>query len=171
MSESAATNVIARKVRLFEMRPVESRKPLIGQLFWFLMWLGTTAFGIYLRPDPHTHGTHQQLGLPPCPSVLAFHRPCPGCGLTTSFTATIHGDLFAAFRAHSFGPVLYLLFTLTGLVCGWCWWKKIRFDTDTRAFNVALGTLVGCFLIYGAIRFAIVDNYGPNPALNRSATK
>ncbi len=159
--------VSERATRLFELRTVDSRRTLYGQLMWFLMWLGTTGFAVYLRPDPHSHGTHQQLGLPPCPSVLAFHRPCPGCGLTTSFTATVHGDFIAAFKAHAFGPILYALFTVTALACGWLWYKKIRFDTDNKLFNYALGILVALFLVYGGIRFGLVTDYGPNPPLRR----
>src|SRR5438270_12571671 len=86
----------------------EPRKRLSGQLMFFGVWLAITGFGAYLHPDPSGHGTHTQLGLPPCPSVLLFNRPCPGCGLTTSFTAFIHGDLASAFHAHPLGPLLYV---------------------------------------------------------------
>lgn len=34
--------------------------------------------------------------------------PCPGCGLTHSWVALLHGDFPAAFAAHAFGPVLLL---------------------------------------------------------------
>lgn len=161
--------VVAAPRGLYTFYSVDSRKGLRGQLMWFLLWAGVTAFAAVLNPDPHLHGTHQQLGLPPCPSVIFFHRPCPGCGLTTSFTAFVHGHWAQAFEAHAFGPILYLLFTVTALVCGWNWLKRIRFDTDTKAFNLALGTLVGVFLAYGAIRFALMQNYRPYPAY-RNAT-
>lgn len=150
--------------RLYSFRPVETRRPLVGQLLWFLLWFGTTAFAVYLSPDPHNHGTHQQLGLPPCPSVLFFHRPCPGCGLTTSFTAFVHGHWAQAFQAHPLGPFLYILFTITAITCGWCWLKRVRFDNDTPRFNWALGGLVGAFLVFGAVRFALMPNYQAFPA-------
>ncbi len=39
-----------------------------------------------LSPSKHGRGTHRQLGLPPC-GVLAFYgRPCPSCGMTTSWS-------------------------------------------------------------------------------------
>lgn len=163
MSESAVS-APGKRPKWFELRSVDSRRTLVGQLFWFLLWLGVTTVAMVLSPDPHSHGTHQQLGLPACPSVIAFHRPCPGCGLTTSFTAMVHGDFAAAFRANMFGPVLYVLFTASALVCGWGWLRKVRFDTDTKAFNIALGVLVGMFLAYGGARFALMDNYKPHPA-------
>jgi hypothetical protein len=146
---------------LYTRYAVDSRRRLTGQLLWFLLWFGTTGFAAFLSPDPHLHGTHQQLGLPPCPSVIFFHRPCPGCGLTTSFTAFVHGHWAQAFQAHAFGPALYALFTISALTCGWHWLRRVRFDTDTKLFNYALGTLVGVFLAYGAIRFSLTQNYQP----------
>src|SRR5205085_8465910 len=98
-----------------------ARRELSGQMLIFLVWFGITAVGAFLKPDPSGHGTHTQLGLPPCPSVLLFSRPCPGCGLTTSFTAMIHGDLPAAFHAHLLGPFLYLGLTGYALVGGAMW--------------------------------------------------
>lgn len=69
------------------------RKALRSQLTWFASWAVITVIGAILSPEKSGHGTHQQLGLPPCPSVLFFDRPCPGCGLTTSWTALIHGHI------------------------------------------------------------------------------
>lgn len=153
---------------MIEFVPVDSRKPLIGQLIWFVFWLGVTAVGVYLSPSPRGHGTHTQLGLSPCASATLFDRPCPGCGLTTSFTATIHGQFLEAFQAHIFGPILYLLFTVTALVCGYTYARKIRFVTDTKAFNWALGILVGVFVLYGGVRFWLIDDYNTRPQTTRS---
>jgi hypothetical protein len=42
------------------------------------------------------------------PVICAFRRatglPCPGCGLTRSWSLTAHGDLAGAFTRHPFGP-------------------------------------------------------------------
>lgn len=139
--------------------PVPSRKPLYGQLSWFLVWLGTTAFGVILKPSPTGHATHTQLGLAPCPSAVFLHRPCPGCGLTTSFTAMIHGNLPLAFSSHPLGPFLYLLFTVSALACLYGFVRKMRFNTDTPQFNRSLAYLVGGFLLFSLIRFAVVSDY------------
>ena len=66
------------------------RNKLSGQLVWFLAWVGITGFGLFLTASRELHGTHQQLGLPPCPSVAFFDRPCFGCGMTTSITSLLH---------------------------------------------------------------------------------
>jgi hypothetical protein len=147
--------------KFIAFEPAESRKQLSGQLVWFLFWVGVTAVALYLTPSTRGHGTHTQLGLAPCASAALLHRPCPGCGLTTAFTSTVHGDLVSAFRSNAFGPLLYILFTISALTCGITYFKKVRFVTDTRGFNWALGILVGLFLLYGGIRFLLVSDYGP----------
>lgn len=139
------------------------RRRMLGQIGWFLLWLGTYAFALYLTPSTEGHGTHRQLGLPPCPSTLAFDRPCPGCGLTTSFTAMAHLSPIVAFKAHALGPILFVLFTLSALACGYYWLRGIRLNSDTKAFNWALGAIVVVFFAYGAVRFTLSDGYGPKP--------
>src|SRR5437016_11758134 len=104
----------------------DQRKRLFGQVMFFGVWLFITVVGIALRPDPSGHGTHTQLGLPPCPSVLLFDRPCPGCGLTTSFSAFLHGEIAFAFRAHPFGPIMYLGMTGWAWLCIYGWFKGLR---------------------------------------------
>jgi len=131
---------------------VASRRLLVGHLLWFLLWTGVTVVGTRLSASPHLHGTHQQLGLPPCPSVLLSHRPCPGCGLTTSFTATLHADWPIAFAAHPFGPVLYALFTASAFACLVGFVRQQRFNTDSRALGIFLIVLTTSFLLYGGYR-------------------
>lgn len=130
------------------------RRYLKGHLIWFAFWLAVTICGIILSPSVHGHGTHQQLGLPPCPSILLFGRPCPGCGLTTSFTATLHGQLATAWTAHPFGPFLYLIFTLSALASMYGYIKQRRFDTDSKPFNILMTTFFSALILFGIIRFA-----------------
>lgn len=117
------------------------------------VWVGVTAVGAFLRPNPAGHGTHQQLGLPPCPVVVLYERPCPGCGLTTSFTNTIQGNFAAAFAAHPIGPLLYLglaicgVASLVGLVRGF------RFRTEEGLFFYASLAITLLILVVGVYRF------------------
>ncbi|HVT14035.1 MAG TPA: DUF2752 domain-containing protein [Fimbriimonadaceae bacterium] len=139
--------------------PVSSRRRIAGQLLYFCSWLAITAVGAYLHASPTGHGTHEELGLPPCPSALFFSRPCPGCGLTTSWTAFIHGDFAFAFHAHPLGPFLYLAFTATAFMALRGWIRSERMSTDTPQFNRALMILAVVFLSFGIVRMATTSNY------------
>jgi hypothetical protein len=134
-----------------------------AQFAWFVLWAGCTGVGIFLHASSHGHGTHQQLGLPPCPSVLLFSRPCPGCGLTTSWTAFIHGDLLTSFKAHPLGPVMYLGFTFVGLgtLYGNVVKKRMLIDTDwaSRIFVI----FVSIFFVFGFVRMALTTQYAATP--------
>lgn len=137
-------------------------------MLWFLLWVGVTFFGLLLQPSPNGHGTHQQLGLAPCPSVLFTERPCPGCGLTTSISAVIHGRIGDAFRAHPFGPVVYVALTLSAWACLYGYVRGWRFDTSSRSLNWAIGLFLAAFLAYGAARFATARvHWAPEPMLWR----
>ena len=139
--------------------PALSRRALTGQAIWFSVWLIITIIAIVLVPDAHGHGTHQQMGFPPCPSVMLFDRPCPGCGLTTSWTALLHGNFGLAFASHPFGPLLYLLFTASAFACLFGFVKTQRFDSDTRWVNVSVKVFVSVFIAFGLIRFATTPHF------------
>src|SRR5580698_5646032 len=47
--------------------------------------------------------THRQLGLPPCTFKDVTGLLCPSCGMTTSFSLLIHGDLPNSLRANWVG--------------------------------------------------------------------
>ncbi len=149
---------------MIRFEPGHPRRVLVGQLLWFGLWLGVTLVAALLHADPAGHGTHTQLGLPPCPSVLVFGRPCPGCGLTTSWSATVHMDLATAFRAHPLGPLLYLGFTLSAGLALWGWWKGRYLDLSSRAFNRMAATVFALFLVFAAVRFVSSPDYGQGPA-------
>lgn len=59
-----------------------------------------------------------KLGRFPIPSTCSFNNltgyPCPGCGLSRSMVAAVHGDISGSFRFHRLGlvTVLYLLLQL-----------------------------------------------------------
>jgi len=137
-----------------------ARRDLKSQMMWFGSWAGVTAIGAFLTPDKSGHGTHQQLGLPPCPSVLFFDRPCPGCGLTTSWTAFIHGHFAEAFHAHPLGPIMYLLYTTSAMLALFGFARGARFATDSKEFNRVTVVVVTIFVSFGLVRMAITPNFG-----------
>ena len=62
-----------------------------------------------LSPDDRGHGTHEQLGLPPCTFYLIFRRPCPACGMTTSWAWLLRGNVVRAMAANAGGALLAML--------------------------------------------------------------
>jgi hypothetical protein len=139
--------------------PAPNRRLIGGQLVLFGAWFAVTVVGALLHPSRTGHGTHEQLGLPPCPSALLFDRPCPGCGLTTSWTALIHGDFAFAFHAHPLGPFLYLFFTVMALLALRGWIAQRRLITDSPKFNRALVIGAAAFLCFGVARMVVMPNY------------
>lgn len=82
--------------------------------------LAVAAFGgiltaaAWMSPDPRRHGSHEQLGLPPCGMVVTWGWPCPTCGMCTSFSLAIRGRWFASIAVQPAGFCLFLA-TLWGL--------------------------------------------------------
>lgn len=60
----------------------------------------------WLEPDPRGFGTHTQLGLWPCAFKATTGRPCPTCGMTTSFAWFARGELVRAWQANPVGILL-----------------------------------------------------------------
>ena len=109
------------------------RSPAISMFGrWLLALLGiglstllVTAF--LLQPNTQGYGTHQQLGLPPCTFVVLYGRRCPACGMTTSWSHLVRGQLPSSLKANVGGTLLggiALLVAPWGLVCAarGRWW-------------------------------------------------
>jgi hypothetical protein len=58
---------------------------------------------------PRRMSTHTQLGLPPCNFVVMFDRPCPSCGMTTSFAFLVRGDVSNSLRANWVGTTICVI--------------------------------------------------------------
>ena len=129
------------------------RRQLHGQMVYFVAWVLVTGIGVWLTPSPRGYGTHTQLGLWPCLAKIAWNRPCPACGLTTSWTALLHGNLPLALHAHWLGPFLYLLFSASALLAGYGYLRGLWVDTSSPLLGrYSIGVLV-IVLVYGAVRF------------------
>ena len=81
---------------------------------------GTLLFGLLglaaiLTPNRSGKGTHQQLGLPPCTFDTIFGIRCPTCGMTTSWSHLMHGDVAASWRANAGGTCLAFASVLCGI--------------------------------------------------------
>lgn len=90
----------------------ETKVGVGSRVMWFVLFalpLAVMITAASLSADSRGHSTHTQLGLPPCGFLELTKLPCPGCGLTTSFTNMIHGDFVEATRANPFGVLLFLV--------------------------------------------------------------
>jgi hypothetical protein len=76
--------------------------------------IGLLATAAWLRPASRGYGTHQQLGLPPCTLQAWYGFRCPSCGMTTSWSHMMRGQVASAFRANSGGALL----AVVAAVCG-----------------------------------------------------
>jgi hypothetical protein len=91
---------------------VDAATPKRSREHWLVLALSAVApMGLLLmravlKPSPLGHGTHEQLGLPPCQMMARFGIPCPGCGVTTAVTHAARGDLWRSFVTQPFGFAL-----------------------------------------------------------------
>lgn len=89
-----------------------------------------------LTPDPRGHGTHQQLGFPPCTLVALFGIRCPTCGMTTAWAALVRGRLLTGLAANVGGVLLALaaMGTVIGLSATALFGRRPKWFPDTNGF-------------------------------------
>jgi len=76
-----------------------------------------------LTPSASGIGTHEQLGLPACGFLTVTGWPCPSCGLTTSVSHLVHGEIIQAIIVQPFGVALYAVLLF---VTGFASWALVR---------------------------------------------
>lgn len=79
-----------------------------------VLLIGVFGIAFWLNPydetgAPRRLATHTQLGLSPCGFYQMTDVPCPSCGMTTSFSLLMHGDIVNSLRANAAGTLLALL--------------------------------------------------------------
>lgn len=134
--------------------PASASRPWVARLLWLIAALASwpvIALSFWLTPDARGFGTHQQLGLPPCNFQDATGVPCPGCGLTTSFSNMAHAHLLDAFAAHLMGPPLFLITLAVAVASPWALRRAIPLD-QVLSHRGAVATL-GVTLLLGLLTF------------------
>ncbi len=81
----------------------------------------------FLSPDPSGLGTHTELHLPPCGFWQAFHKPCPSCGMTTSWALLMHARPVDALRTQPAGVAVFLAAFGWWLYLPMAWRKRLPF--------------------------------------------
>ena len=115
------------------------------------------AVACLLIPDPSGRGTHQQLGLPPCTIVAVFGKPCPTCGMTTSWAHVVRGQVREALRANVAGAALAVLDLLA---VPWLWISAARgywfgWTPDSTRGAWVCGGLLAVTLVDWVVRLCI----------------
>ena len=103
-----------RRRRDFDEEPVSRRLAWVVRILLVAMALVFTVvltLAFTLNPydaegQPRTMATHTQLGLPPCNFVTLTGKPCPACGMTTSFALLMKGDVLNSAKANWVGTGL-----------------------------------------------------------------
>ena len=131
-----------------------------GTLLAFAVGL-IAVFVTAIRLDPYDDdgkpmkmASHTRLGLPRCEFVVMFGKPCPSCGLTTSFALLMHGDIVNSLRANAVGTLM-ALFALALIP----WSLYITFRGRylwVRSIERASLWAAGIFLLLLLIRWGIV---------------
>lgn len=102
---------------LFEYRALEHA--VFGRAYAVIVFsacVGLLGVALWLQPSPSGMGTHQQLGLPPCVTVMMTGYPCPSCGMTTAFSHAVRGQLLRSFHAQPAGLAAAILSTIGAMV-------------------------------------------------------
>jgi len=99
-----------------EQEPLEAIPVLNGWVRGTLLLItvglvAVFAIAAWLNPyesdgRPRCQETHRQMGLPPCTFYEVTKLPCPSCGMTTSFSLLIHGDVWNSLKANAVGTLL-----------------------------------------------------------------
>jgi Protein of unknown function (DUF2752) len=77
-----------------------------------IVTLAVLTTAAWLTPNPDGHATHTQLGMNKCTWVVWFDKPCPTCGMTTSFSHAGEGSWPTATLTQPMGALLALLTTM-----------------------------------------------------------
>lgn len=104
------------------------------------------------RPLPF--GTHTRIGMPPCEFYVMFGKPCPSCGLTTSFSLLMHGDVRASLKANAVGTAMALF---CAALIPWSLYVSLRGRyLWVRSIERASLWAAGVFFVLLLVRWGIV---------------
>jgi len=106
------------------------------------------VLGVILTPSRMGTGTHTVFGLPPCGMLLMTGRPCPTCGVTTSYVLAAHGRFYDSLVNQPFGLAVFLgvvaglVGAIGSLATGRSWWPLARPSIVISAASAMLALLL-----------------------------
>ncbi len=118
----------------------------LGAGFFALMTLGVLTTAAWLSPSNAGHGTHTQLGLDACAWAVWFDKPCPSCGMTTSFAHAGEGHWAKSATTQPFALLLVI-----GSAAVF-WGSLVQAATGAKVGHAFMGMLrPRVFLAFGAL--------------------
>ena len=156
-TESPAKRLWHRLARGHELAfgvAVDPQRDLYSFLFNRKAGLGALALVLLAAALPS-----QGAGVPICLFRYLTGLPCPGCGLTRSFSCILHGEFERGYEYHPFGYFLLPLFIMVAITVFLPARFKLRLQELFRFHQANLRliylTSVYGFIAFGAVRIAV----------------
>lgn len=151
--------VRAQGERIADEGPAPAMHPLVTALLLAMVfvWVVTLTVAATLYPydlngEALQMETHRQLGLPPCTIKQIYDIPCPSCGMTTSFSLLMHGDVWNSLKANfagtalAFGGLLFIPWALaSAFLSRFVWVRSI----ELLAFKLTVSFLALLLVHWG----------------------
>jgi hypothetical protein len=144
--ETAAPLLVYKRNDSHAIEPTWARLLALGIAIGCLAVLLTA---VYLPPSPTGVATHRGLGLAECGLLARTGIPCMACGMTTSFSWFVRGNLLASFYVQPMGCLLALLTCCTV-------WIGFYIAITGRPVYRLLGLITGRYLLIPMLTFAIM---------------
>lgn len=113
-----------------------------------LACLAPLVLAAMLTPSHTGTGTHTRIGLPECQWLARTGLPCPSCGMTTSWTWFVRGNLEASLYVQPMGTVLAAL-----AVCSF--WGGLYAAATGRAVYPLLGAVTARYYFLPLMTIAV----------------
>ncbi|QDT94051.1 hypothetical protein Pan161_57430 [Gimesia algae] len=92
-------------------------------IVWSLFLIAGFGVATQMTPDSGGSGTRQKPVFAPCIIKTRFSIPCPSCGMTTSFTHFVRGQIRQSAEANTSGLVLAVVCLV---MIPWSWISVYR---------------------------------------------
>lgn len=137
---------------IYSPREERVRLTWIGRATALVISLGCLAVLVTaatLKPSPDGLGTHRELGLDRCAFEARTGIPCPSCGMTTSFSWFVRGNVAASLYVQPMGTVLAVL---TAAI----FWAGLYIAISGRAAHRLLRFVPGRYYVVPLLTWAMV---------------
>ena len=91
----------------------------LGAFLLAIVCASVLAAARYVQPEAGGIGTHEQLNLPACGFYERTGYPCITCGMTTSFSHMVRGEVWGSFMVQPAGAIAALICILLVFVGGY----------------------------------------------------